>query len=162
MLDASGYAIVDENGIDVRSVSPTVNAAKVNWLATRAGCLILEGASDQEISDLFARKSGGHASVIRVAIQNTASASGSCQKCEEDSFNYDGAIEDLKSIGNHMIDLLAHPEDRARVAWWMCANYAPDIAKSPHRELIQALAEVHGAPPKGGTWDKWFEKVRMP
>ncbi len=40
------------------------------------------------------------------------------------AYNYDGAIEDLKAMGAHLMMLLVKPtEARGPVAWWLCAMY---------------------------------------
>jgi hypothetical protein len=48
----NGWAVIDDNGIDVKTVSPTRRAAIVNWLVTH-GAMILTTHSDQDIEDIW-------------------------------------------------------------------------------------------------------------
>lgn len=72
--------------------------------------------------------------------------------------NYDSAVEDLKSMGAHLMILLVKPDEACGpVAWWLCSNYPRDVFKAPMYRDIRALAEAYKAPPRG-TWEQWFSR----
>lgn len=49
-----GFAIVTNGGgINIRSVSPTALAAKVNWLVTDAKIMVYAWSSDETINTMF-------------------------------------------------------------------------------------------------------------
>lgn len=68
---AVGYAVVGQDGIDVRTVSPTERAAKVNWLWVNGGT-VLRGDSDEQIADVFSvRTKENGERVVPVEIRET-------------------------------------------------------------------------------------------
>ena len=58
MQTADGWAIIEDIGIDVRSVSPTRRAAIVNWLVTRAGIMIYSTTTDKQIEECWTAHCG--------------------------------------------------------------------------------------------------------
>lgn len=65
----NAWAVIDKNGINVRSVSPERRTAIVNWLVVAAGCHILNKHTDEHIESLWSAHSplfGAH--VARVMI----------------------------------------------------------------------------------------------
>lgn len=48
-----GWGVVDRNGLNIRTVSPTRRAAIVNWLVVEAGCAILASHTDGHINALW-------------------------------------------------------------------------------------------------------------
>jgi hypothetical protein len=48
-MDAQGFAVIDANGIHVKTVSPTVIGAMVNGLMTIMGVPVYDGISDEDI-----------------------------------------------------------------------------------------------------------------
>lgn len=52
-MEADGWAIIEDIGIDVRSVSPTRRAAIVNWLVTRKGIMIYHTTTDEQIEAMW-------------------------------------------------------------------------------------------------------------
>jgi len=72
------------------------------------------------------------------------------------------ATEELDSALRRVVQLLKG-RDPNEVAWWMCANHARFIIEHPNlvREAdMIAMARCAGTPPKGGSWEKWFDRVR--
>lgn len=67
---AKGWAVIDDRGLNVKTVSPTKRAAIVNWL-TLTTLPIREDHTDEEIEYLFERygTGPGRATVQRVKIQ---------------------------------------------------------------------------------------------
>ncbi len=48
-------------------------------------------------------------------------------------------------------------------AWWLSANHARFIIDHPNLDAEKAiivLAEHAGTPPKGKTWQDWYDRVR--
>jgi hypothetical protein len=62
-----GYAIVQNNQIEVRTVSPTQRAAKVNWLCTH-GWVCFNHESDEQIDAHWNRRKG-KAELVAVKIE---------------------------------------------------------------------------------------------
>lgn len=48
-----GWGVFDEDGLDVRSVSPTRRAAIVNWLLTKHSHLCRQATTDDQIENLW-------------------------------------------------------------------------------------------------------------
>lgn len=70
-LMETGYAVVTDGKIDVRTVSPTERAAKVNWLWLR-GFFIIDDDPDDAINDSFATHSAkAGAELTQVYISTT-------------------------------------------------------------------------------------------
>ena len=72
MADAHGYAIVENDVINVRSVSPTRRGAIVNFLITDCGLLVLNSAPDNAIELMWLDRRGT-AEVVAVRITRGAS-----------------------------------------------------------------------------------------
>ncbi len=53
-----GYAVVLDNKIDIRTVSPTRRGAIVNWLVVHVGCFIYNTTTDEQINEMWSRSSG--------------------------------------------------------------------------------------------------------
>lgn len=70
-------------------------------------------------------------------------------------FDCDGVVEDLKSATAMIRNLATGITSPAAAAWWMAANYRTDVASD---WPLRRLAESHGAPPKGATWNDWFNR----
>ena len=68
IMKASGFAVIEETGLDVRSVSPTRRAAIVNWLVTRAHRFISSSTSDQQIDAMWDSERGD-AKVVAVSVE---------------------------------------------------------------------------------------------
>lgn len=65
---AEGWAVVDGDVIDVKTVSPDRRSALVNWLVVQKNCLITTAMTDAEISMLWASNQGD-AICTRVRIE---------------------------------------------------------------------------------------------
>jgi hypothetical protein len=79
-----------------------------------------------------------------------------------DGYLEDALKEERDSALRHVVMALrsGRPND---VAWWMCANHARFIID--HSNLVSEadmieMAKAAGTPPKGGTWETWFDRVR--
>jgi hypothetical protein len=71
-MQAHGWAVVDQHGINVRSVSPTRRAAIINWLVANCGMAVWSGASDAVIETWWRDRAGSAgASVVQVTITLT-------------------------------------------------------------------------------------------
>ena len=70
---AEAYAVIENDKIDVRTVSPTRRAAIVNWLVVNRGCLILRTTTDEGIEDLW-KDAQGNATVAAVEINRALPA----------------------------------------------------------------------------------------
>ena len=55
----TGYAVIFDGKINVRTISDTRRAAIVNWLVVHGGCPILANTTDDEIEQLWANHRGG-------------------------------------------------------------------------------------------------------
>lgn len=66
-MEADGWAVIEDVGIDVRSVSPTRRAAIVNWLVTRGDRMVWPKTTDKEIEQMWAEARGA-AEVIPVKV----------------------------------------------------------------------------------------------
>jgi hypothetical protein len=65
-----GYAIKQHGEIDVRTVSPTERAAKVNWLVVDRNMLITNSARDDQIERAWEHlHKEGFAECVRVKIE---------------------------------------------------------------------------------------------
>ncbi len=64
---ATGYAMIKDGIIDVRTVSPTRRAAIVNWLVINAQVMVCKHTPDREIEILY-NKYGGSTVVVPVEI----------------------------------------------------------------------------------------------
>ena len=53
IVPARGFAAVRHGEIDVRTVSPTIRAAKVNWLVVHRGIQIYVTTTDEEIEEMW-------------------------------------------------------------------------------------------------------------
>lgn len=53
-----GYAVIEDNKIEVRTVSPTRRAAIVNWLVVRKNCMIYLTTTDDQIEEMWENWSG--------------------------------------------------------------------------------------------------------
>lgn len=62
-----GWAVVDDEGLKVRTVSDTRRAAIVNWLVTEAGQFIVRNHTDEQIDALWDHERGD-SRVTRVKI----------------------------------------------------------------------------------------------
>ncbi len=51
-----GFGVVDDDGLDLRTVSPTERAAKINWLVTRAARRISSSTTDEQIETMWAEE----------------------------------------------------------------------------------------------------------
>jgi hypothetical protein len=71
MTSAVGYAVVDDDGINVRTVSPTRRAAIVNWLLIECGLLAMQITTDVEIEQAW-NAHRDTANVRTVGIQTIA------------------------------------------------------------------------------------------
>ena len=69
---------------------------------------------------------------------------------QEAEYNYDGALADLASMGRQCMGLVAHPEWRNKVAWWLCANYPREVFRHPESLVIRYGAEEEGPPRAAG------------
>ena len=79
----------------------------------------------------------------------------------EDKLNYEGAMSDLKDLTLTVNNFLGNDTARSRLAWYMCANYGPDVLKHPEFEKIKNLARSHAPPPRGyKKWDVWFSALK--
>jgi hypothetical protein len=75
MTEATGYAIRDAGEIDVRTVSPTPRAAKVNWLVTGFNARITNATTDEQIEAAWLQFSSmSPIECVRVAIKEIADA----------------------------------------------------------------------------------------
>ena len=63
-----GFAVVDKQGINVKTISPTRRAAIVNWLTVTQRALINNTTSDEAIEFHF-RKHSDYAHVAKVEIK---------------------------------------------------------------------------------------------
>lgn len=74
MNTAQGFAVADDTGILVKTVSPTRRAAIVNWLVAECGVMVRNSFSDQDIEGLFAnhQREKPAAQVIEVEIMRVA------------------------------------------------------------------------------------------
>jgi hypothetical protein len=52
-MRADGFAVIDANGIHVKTVSPTVIGAMTNGLMTIMGVPVYDGISDDDIRELW-------------------------------------------------------------------------------------------------------------
>lgn len=70
MLMTEGFAVVTDDGIDIRTVSETPRAARINWLVLN-GCTIYEGTPYECIEDAWrmTNKSGAYACSVKVTEQ---------------------------------------------------------------------------------------------
>lgn len=57
-MEADGWAIIEDIGIDVSSVSPTRRSAIVNWLITRKGIMVYHTTTDEKIEALWSADHG--------------------------------------------------------------------------------------------------------
>ena len=67
LIQADGFAVIEETGLDVRSVSPTRRAAIVNWLVTRTHRFISTSTSDEQIDAMWDVERGD-AKVVAVSV----------------------------------------------------------------------------------------------
>ncbi len=65
-----GYAVILDNKIDVKTVSPTRRAAKVNWLVVNMLCPIYTTTTDDQIEQMWSDLASG-AFVAEVTISLT-------------------------------------------------------------------------------------------
>lgn len=66
---AVGFAVIDQLGeINMRTVSPTEQAAMVNWLGVEAGVMVPQGASFDQIRSEFEQLRGKH-ELVAVEVQ---------------------------------------------------------------------------------------------
>lgn len=65
--DTNGWAVIEDNEIDVATISPNRRSAIVNWLIVHHGIRLTVDTPDNEIERLWA-KSHGHAKVMVVDI----------------------------------------------------------------------------------------------
>lgn len=66
-----GWAVIENEQINLRSVSPTRRAAIVNFLVTDRGRYISNSTSDHEIEAMFSRDRRG-ATAVEVTIEVAA------------------------------------------------------------------------------------------
>lgn len=55
---AVGWAVIDDEGLKVRTVSETRRAAIVNWLVTEAGLLVTQLHTDENIEAMWNAQRG--------------------------------------------------------------------------------------------------------
>jgi len=67
MSDAMGFAVVDEEGLNVKTVSLTRRAAMVNWLVVKHKLAIYYNSTDEWIGELW-RTHKGDARCVAVSI----------------------------------------------------------------------------------------------
>ena len=67
MIEASGWAVIENGEINVRSVSPTRRAAIVNFIATDRGVMHRARHTDALIEDVW-QKLKGDADVFEIRI----------------------------------------------------------------------------------------------
>ena len=67
---AAAYAVVENEKIDVRTVSETRRAAIVNWLVVSRRIPIFLGTTDEEIEEIW-DKFSGDAIVVGVEVSRT-------------------------------------------------------------------------------------------
>lgn len=73
---------------------------------------------------------------------------------------------ELHSALQKLTSVLALGKDPNEAAWWLCANHgmfvlnSDNLLKVAGRQRIQAMAEAAGTPPRGGSWDDWFARLR--
>lgn len=68
MVEAEGWAVIQDGKIDVRTISPTRRAAIVNWLVVRGRCWISTSTSDSQIEEYWRENRLDH-EVAEVAIR---------------------------------------------------------------------------------------------
>lgn len=70
MNTAQGFAVADDTGILVKTVSPTRRAAIVNWLITECGVMVSNSFTEGEVERLFSthQQEKPGAEVIEVEI----------------------------------------------------------------------------------------------
>lgn len=59
-MEASGWAIVQDGHIDIRTVSAHPRAAKVNWLVTTARLMVYNSWTDELIESFWQKLSKDH------------------------------------------------------------------------------------------------------
>lgn len=69
--------------------------------------------------------------------------------------NWDGACEEIEYARVVIRNLACGALTKEAAAWWLAANFRSSVADD---WTLRNLAAEHGPPPKGGTWDAWFEK----
>ena len=72
-MEADGWAVIEDIGLDLRSVSPTRRAALVNWLVTRKNMMATIYTTDEQIERMW-DANRGDADVVRVRSFATPSS----------------------------------------------------------------------------------------
>lgn len=68
MRSATGWAVYENDEINVRSISPTRVGAQVNWLCTERQLLIHRGVTETAIEEMW-HSNKGAAKIGRVRIE---------------------------------------------------------------------------------------------
>lgn len=65
---SQGFAVVDDDGINMRTASPTRRAAIVNWLVGTGRRFISTSHSEEDIENMWQADKGG-AEVLPITVQ---------------------------------------------------------------------------------------------
>lgn len=68
LATSRGFAVLDDEGIDMRSVSDTRRAAIVNWLVAAKNVMVFTYDADAMIEQMWEREKGA-AQVVPVSVQ---------------------------------------------------------------------------------------------
>ena len=69
ILECGGWAVIDEDGINIKTVSDTRRAAIVNWLCVKWGLLATTLTTDAAIERAWKARSGdGEAKALEVSV----------------------------------------------------------------------------------------------
>lgn len=71
--------------------------------------------------------------------------------------------EERDSALRNLVEVLAFKKSTVDAAWWLCANHAKFVIDHPNlisEATLIDMARRAGSPPKGESWEQWFERVR--